>query len=92
MRELVVHGVARAFRTHDVMAPEHRKVLREHGGLDRDLGQELADRGGPVVGDQDLEDADPGRVGQRLEEVGLDLVERLGRAQGPLRNDAPPMS
>jgi hypothetical protein len=81
VRELVVHGVPGTFRPHDVMAPEHREVLGEHSRLDRDLGQELADRGGPLVGDQDLQDPDPGRVGQGLEEVGLDLVERLSGTQ-----------
>jgi hypothetical protein len=40
------------------------------------------------VGDQDLEDPDPGGVRQRLEQVGLDLVERLvAAAEGRVRDD-----
>ena len=34
-----------------------------------------------------LNDGDPGRVGQGLEEVGLDLVERLGGAQELVGDD-----
>jgi hypothetical protein len=67
---------------------EDGEVLGEQRGLEPGLRQDLADRRRRFVGAQDLQDPDPRRVGERLEQVGLDLVERLvAAAEGRVRDD-----
>ncbi len=68
------------------MPLEHRQVLGDQRRLQAGLGENLADRCRAATGRQDLEDPDAGGgVGQRLEEIGLDLVERLLRTSGKKR-------
>jgi hypothetical protein len=74
----VHHGVARAGRVHDPRTLEDRKVLGQRRGLSTRHVQQARDRGGQVrVGRDHLQQPDPDRVGQRLEQLCLDRVERL---------------
>ena len=77
MGKLVDHGIADALGTDHVVAFEDSQVLRQQGGLDFRVGEDLADWSWPIIGRQDLEDADSGRMGERLEQVRLDLVKGL---------------
>ena len=55
------------------------QLLRQVRRFQPDLGQQFGDR--LVPGDEEFEDPDPRRVPQRLEELGLDLVQRLRHGQ-----------
>ena len=72
---------------HDAVSLEHGEMLREQRWFDRRIGKDLAHRGGTPVGCQNLQHADPRRVCERLEEVGLDFVKRLfGGAEEGVRH------
>ena len=70
-------AVAEPLRVDDVVTFEDSKVLRQQSRLYLGVGEDLTDRCGPVVGRQDFQYANAGRVGERLEQVRFDLVERL---------------
>jgi hypothetical protein len=67
---------------HDPVSFEHPEMLGEQRRFDSRRGQDLADPGGARVGREDLQDPDPGGVGQGFEEVRLDLVQRAFAAAG----------
>ena len=70
---VVTHNMSEPLR-HEARSSQHRELLRQVAGLDHDLLQQLVHR--MVALGQELEDADPGRVAQRSEQLGLGLVER----------------
>jgi len=74
--QFVQHGVAHALGPNDLVEFENRQMLGQQRGFDPGCGQDLGNGGGTCVGRQDLQDADPRGVRQRLEQVRLDLVER----------------
>jgi hypothetical protein len=80
--ELVEHGVADPLCPDDAVPLEDGKMLGQHRGFHLGLGEDGADCGGLLGGREDLQHPDPCRVGQRLEEVGLDLVEGAFAAAG----------
>ena len=61
----------------DLAGAEDRELLRHHRLLEPELFLQLLH--GAVALDQDLEDADPDRVGEGLEEAGLEGLERADR-------------
>ena len=70
----VVDGVAVPSGRHESGAAQHAELLGQVRRLDAHEGLELPD--GAFAVDEDLEGPHPGRMGQRLEQVGLDLVQR----------------
>src|SRR5215510_14049055 len=56
----------------DRLAAEDGELLRDHGLIEAQHTLELADR--PLAGPEPLEDPDPGRVGEGLEELRLELM------------------
>ena len=70
----VDHFAAMSLRDHQRRTTEHGELLGEVAGLDGDLLQQLVD--GVVTLGEQLEDPDPGRMPEGLEELGLRLVQR----------------
>ena len=82
MGKRVIDGIADALGPNHLMPFQDRQMLGKQGGFQRGVAEDLADAGRFRVGGQYLQDADAGGVGQCLEEVRLDLVERLLVAVG----------
>ena len=78
--KLVVHRIADALGMHHVMAFEHGEMLRQQRRFDVQVGEDLADRGRLCVRGQDLKDPNARGVSQRLEQIGLDFIQRTFRA------------
>jgi hypothetical protein len=64
---------------HDVVRPQHAELLRDDGLAETERLLQLLHT--LLAGDEDLEDADPHRVGQRLEEGGLEGLEIADRSR-----------
>ncbi len=77
MGQPVGHGVGGSGRGHHPMPAQRGEVLGQVGCLKARLGQQVAD-GSRVIrcSREQFEHADPRRVGEGLEQVRLDLVER----------------
>src|SRR5438034_5687193 len=79
--ERVAQGVAHAGADlrgdHDVLRSQDRKLLRDDRLLETERVLQVLDAS--FTGDEDLEDPDPDRMGQRLEELGLESLEVAGR-------------
>jgi len=76
MGDFVEHGVADPFTPDHLVAFEDREVLGQQCRFQPGRGQDLGDPGRLAGSRQDLQDPDSGRVGQRFEQVRLDLIKR----------------
>lgn len=72
----VVHMAGTTLRHDEAMPAQHREMLREMGCLETRLLLELGDAA-LLRGAEKFQDPDAKWVGKALEEVRLDLVQRL---------------
>lgn len=79
----VSHRQSFLLRRHDVLVAEHGQLLRDGRLIERQRFLQFLHRASPA--DEPLQQADPGRVGQRAKELGLERRELAGgrRARFP---------
>ena len=65
---------------HDVVRPQHAELMRDNGLAQTERLLQLLHT--LLTGDKELEDADPGGVGQSLKERGLERLEIADRGRG----------